>query len=48
MNGLTLTPFVKVKLSSSYQHLYIDLGAKLGASAKTESGKPSDTIANYH
>jgi len=47
MSGLTLKPFVKVKLSSSYTHLYIDLGESLRKVSKHSKrkairyGKPS-------
>jgi hypothetical protein len=34
MDGLKLKPFAKVKLSSSYQHLYIDLGDSLRGISK--------------
>jgi hypothetical protein len=39
MNGLTLKPFAKVKLSSSYQHLYIDLGESLRGISKNRKRK---------
>ena len=39
MNGLTCKPFVKVKLSSSYTHLYIDLGESLRNVSKNRKRK---------
>ena len=39
MNGLTCKPFVKVKLSSSYTHLYIDLGESLRKVSKHSKRK---------
>ena len=39
MNGLTLKPFAKVKLSSSYQHLYVDLGESLRGISKNRKRK---------
>jgi hypothetical protein len=39
MSGLTLKPFVKVKLSSSYNHLYIDLGDSLRTISKNRKRK---------
>src|SRR5271157_2500477 len=39
MNGLTLKPFAKVKLSSSFQHLYIDLGESLRGISKNRKRK---------
>lgn len=39
MNGLTCKPFVKVKLSSSYQHLYVDLGESLRNVSKNRKRK---------
>ena len=44
MNGLTLKPFAKVKLSSSYQHLYIDLGDSLRCISKNKKRK----AVRYH
>ena len=52
MNGLTCKPFVKVKLSSSYNHLYIDLGDSLRTISKNRRrkairyGKPLPNQAN--
>jgi hypothetical protein len=39
MDGLKLKPFAKVKLSSSYQHLYIDLGDSLNTVSKNRKRK---------
>ena len=39
MNGLTLKPFAKVKLSSSYEYLYVDLGTSLRAVSKNKKRK---------
>ena len=39
MNGLTLKPFAKVKLSSTYQYLYIDLGENLRGISKNRKRK---------
>ena len=39
MDGLKLKPFAKVKLSSSYQHLYVDLGDSLKNISKNRKRK---------
>jgi len=39
MSGLTLTPFAKVKLSSSYLRLYVDLGDSLRNVSKNKKRK---------
>jgi hypothetical protein len=39
MDGLKLKPFAKVKLSSSFQHLYIDLGESLRGVSKNKKRK---------
>jgi hypothetical protein len=39
MDGLKLKPFAKVKLSSSYQHLYVDLGDSLRSVSKNRKRK---------
>jgi len=39
MDGLKLKPFAKVKLSSSYQHLYVDLGDSLRGISKNKKRK---------
>ncbi len=39
MSGLTLQPFAKVKIASSYFHLYIDLGDSLKATSKNKRRK---------
>ncbi len=39
MNGLTLTPFAKVKISSSYMRLYVDLGDSLRKVSKNKRRK---------
>ena len=39
MSGLKLQPFAKVKLSSSYMRLYIDLGDSLKATSKNRRRK---------
>ena len=39
MSGLTLTPFIKVKLASTYNHLYIDLGDSLRTISKNRRRK---------
>jgi len=39
MNGLTLTPFAKVRISSSYMRLYIDLGDSLRKVSKNKRRK---------
>ncbi len=39
MSGVTLQPFAKVKISSSYFHLYIDLGKSLKATSKNQRRK---------
>jgi hypothetical protein len=39
MDGLKLKPFAKVKLSSSFQHLYIDLGESLRGISKNRKRK---------
>ncbi len=39
MSGLTLTPFARVKLSSSYMRLYIDLGNTLKHTSKNARRK---------
>ena len=39
MSGLTLQPFAKVKLASSYFHLYIDLGDSLRSTSKNRRRK---------
>ena len=39
MNGLTCKPFAKVKLSSSYEYLYVDLGTSLRALSKNKKRK---------
>ena len=39
MSGLTLQPFAKVKIASSYFHLYIDLGDSLKATSKNQKRK---------
>ncbi len=39
MNGLTLTPFAKVKISSSYMRLYVDLGDSLREVSKNKRRK---------
>ena len=39
MNGLTLTPFAKVKISSSYMRLYVDLGNSLREVSKNKRRK---------
>ena len=39
MSGLTLQPFAKVKIASSYFHLYIDLGNTLRSTSKNRRRK---------
>jgi len=39
MSGITLTPFAKVKLSSSYMRLYVDLGDSLRDVSKNKKRK---------
>ena len=39
ISGLTLQPFAKVKIASSYFHLYIDLGDSLKATSKNKRRK---------
>ncbi len=39
VSGLTLKPFVKVRLSSSYMRLYIDLGNELRQVSKSKRRK---------
>jgi hypothetical protein len=39
MNGLTLTPFARVKISSSYMRLYVDLGDSLREVSKNKRRK---------
>jgi len=39
ISGLTLQPFAKVKLASSYFHLYIDLGDSLRGTSKNKRRK---------
>jgi hypothetical protein len=39
MDCLKLKPFAKVKLSSSYQHLYVDLGDSLRSVSKNQKRK---------
>jgi len=39
ISGLTLQPFAKVKIASSYFHLYIDLGGSLKATSKNKRRK---------
>ena len=39
MDGLKMKPFAKVKLSSSYQHLYVDLGDSLRSVSKNRKRK---------
>jgi len=39
MDCLKLKPFAKVKLSSSYQHLYVDLGDSLRSVSKNRKRK---------
>ena len=39
MDGLKLKPFAKVQLSSSYQHLYVDLGDSLKSVSKNRKRK---------
>jgi len=39
MNGLTLTPFAKVRISSSYMRLYVDLGDSLRKVSKNKRRK---------
>jgi hypothetical protein len=39
MNGLTCKPFAKVKMASSYYHLYIDLGDCLKSISKNRKRK---------
>jgi len=39
MSGITLTPFAKVKLSSSYMRLYVDLGDSLRSVSKNKRRK---------
>ncbi len=39
MSGITLTPFAKVKLSSSYMRLYVDLGDSLRDVSKNKRRK---------
>jgi len=39
MNGLTLTPYAKVKISSSYMRLYVDLGDSLRKVSKNKRRK---------
>jgi len=39
ISGLTLTPFAKIKLASSYFHLYIDLGDSLRSVSKNRKRK---------
>jgi len=39
MNGLTCKPFAKVKIASSYYHLYIDLGDCLKSISKNRKRK---------
>jgi len=39
MSGLKLQPFAKVKIASSYFHLYIDLGDSLKATSKNKRRK---------
>ena len=39
MSGITLQPFAKVKIASSYFHLYIDLGDSLRSTSKNRRRK---------
>ncbi len=39
ISGLTLTPFAKVKLTSSYMHLYVELGTALRPLSKNKRHK---------
>src|SRR3989338_6632910 len=39
MNGLTLTPFARVRISSSYMRLYVDLGNSLRGVSKNKRRK---------
>ncbi len=39
MNGLTLTPFAKVRIGSSYMRLYVDLGDSLRGTSKNARRK---------
>ena len=39
ISGLTLQPFAKVKIASSYFHLYIDIGDSLKATSKNKRRK---------
>jgi len=39
MSGLKLQPFAKVKIASSYFHLYIDIGDSLKATSKNKRRK---------
>jgi hypothetical protein len=39
MSGITLTPFAKVKLSSSYMRLFVDLGDSLRSVSKNKRRK---------
>jgi len=39
VSGLTLTPFVKVRLASSYMRLYVDLGQALRTVSKSKRRK---------
>jgi len=39
VSGLTLTPFVRVRLSSSYMRLYVDLGEALRQASKSQRRK---------
>jgi len=39
MSGITLQPFAKIKLASSYFHLYIDLGDTLRSTSKNQRHK---------
>ena len=39
ISGLTLTPFAKVKLGSSYMRLYVDLGDSLRGTSKNKRRK---------
>lgn len=39
ISGLTLTPFAKIKLGSSYMRLYVDLGDSLRGASKNQRRK---------
>jgi hypothetical protein len=44
MNGLTLKPYARVKISSSFVHLYVDLGDNLRSMSKHKKRK----VIRYH